>query len=95
LQSRYDAAIKASVKSEFVQDAALAAQLAGMVLSRFEGAMDVSESFFVSAYDMWVSWGAFAVAKCLEERLNDEFPGISLDLSQQFGSGNSNSRGCG
>ena len=81
LQSKYDAAIKMSVKSKFVQDAALAAQLAGRVLSQSEETQTVSESYFLSAYDMWVSWGAFAVAKSLEERLRDEFPGISLDIS--------------
>jgi predicted ATPase len=82
LQSRYDAAITASTRDEFVQDAALAAQLAGRALLQFEDKTTSAKSYFISAYETWVSWGAFAVAKGLEEKLRDRYPGISLDLSQ-------------
>jgi hypothetical protein len=82
LQSRYDAAITASTRVEFVQDAALAAQLAGRALLQFEDTKTSAKSYFISSYETWLSWGAFAVAKCLEVQLRDRYPGISLDLSR-------------
>ncbi|KAI2495275.1 hypothetical protein MHU86_19246 [Fragilaria crotonensis] len=82
LQWRYDAAIAASTRAEFVQDAALALQLAGSAMSQFEDTATSAKLYFISAHDMWVSWGALAVAKYLEEKLRGNYPGISLDLSQ-------------
>ena len=82
LRSRYDAAIQASVKSKFMQDAALATQLASRAMQRSDDGMAYAESYIISAYEIWVSWGALAVAKFLEEDARLYFPGISLDLSQ-------------
>ncbi|KAI2501514.1 hypothetical protein MHU86_12959 [Fragilaria crotonensis] len=81
LRSKYDDAIQMSIKAKFMQDAALATQLASRAMLRSDDGMTYAEAYIISAYDMWVSWGALAVARCLEENSRLYFPGISLDLS--------------
>lgn len=79
LQSLYDDAIAASRKSGFVQDAALASELAGDCLATFEDSKNYAESYYVNAHRMWLSWGAIAVANKLSERLETMYPDIILE----------------
>jgi hypothetical protein len=79
LQSLYDDAIAASRKSGFVQDAALASELAGDCLATFEDTKNYAESYYVNAHRMWLSWGAIAVANTLSERLETMYPDIILE----------------
>ncbi|KAI2506494.1 hypothetical protein MHU86_7904 [Fragilaria crotonensis] len=94
MKAKYDGAIAASVKSDFMQDAALAAQLAGRAFFRFKDTAPLAESYFAMSHGMWEYWGAFAVSNCLGAKLMNDFPGINLadasanySRSQGFGFG--------
>ena len=84
LHAKYDDAIAASVKSDFMQDAALAAQLAGRALFRAKDTAPLAESYFAMSHGMWEYWGAFAVSNCLGAKLMKDFPGINLDASASY-----------
>jgi predicted ATPase len=83
LSRKYDAAIMIARKSGYVQDAALAAQLAGEALSKNNPA--VSSSYRLLAFELWDMWGAHAVTKRMMQRDPAFF---SQDHLDQISSGN-------
>jgi predicted ATPase len=78
LKCDYDRAIESSLKSGYLQDTALAAQLAGEALSRYENTFIQAKSYFLQSRTIWLNWGAKAVADKLTERLVDMYPGIII-----------------
>ena len=66
-------------KSGFLQDAAVASELAGDCLATFEDTKKYAESYYVNAHRTWLSWGAIAVADKLSVRLKNKYPDIVLD----------------
>jgi predicted ATPase len=76
LQGKYDKAISSSKKAGFVQDAALAAQLAGRALRDVTGGVQTyAESYILKAQGLWGSWGATAIV----EKLKLEYPESSME----------------
>ena len=68
LQIKYDAAIAASRKSGYIQDAALAAQLAADALQNVSPCFQqFSKSYLFQAHSLWIQWGAIAVASKLAQ----------------------------
>lgn len=62
LQTKYDLAISSARKVGLIQDAALAAQLAAEALHNADETRNYSGSCLLQAHDLWLSWGANAIA---------------------------------
>jgi hypothetical protein len=79
LRIKYDNAIAAARKSGFLQDAAIAAQLAGEVLYNFEDTRAFADTYFLAAHEMWILWGANALGQNLSLRKREKCPLIRFD----------------
>ena len=79
LRTKYDSAIAAARKSGFLQDAAIAAQLACEVLCNFEDAYAFADTYVLAAHEMWILWGANAVGQNLSLRKREQFPCLCFD----------------
>jgi predicted ATPase len=79
LQSRYECAIASARKSGFLQDAAIAAQLASEVLFQFDDTAALAETYVHLAYKLWMVWGAIAIADNLATKMSIRYPSIVFE----------------
>lgn len=89
LRPKYDFAISTARKSGYLQDAAVAAYLAGRLLLGLENYIHFADSYIRKAAIFYKSWGAYAVAA----KVRDMFPNIfdtkssrNISLSSDSGS---------
>lgn len=82
LQKKYDTAISAARKSGYAQDAAIAAQLAASALNNIDQLRVYSDSYLLRAHELWLSWGAHAIAS----KMAEDHPQLNLTLRSRSGS---------
>jgi hypothetical protein len=73
LQQKYDLAISTARKSGFLQDAALASQLAGATLLSTPDVQHYADAYIRKSYLMYKTWGAMAPANQLKKTYPDIF----------------------
>lgn len=73
LQAKYDLAISTARKSGFIQDAALAAQLAGTTLLGIPDMVHFADSYIRKSFLLYKTWGANAVADRVKKNYPDVF----------------------
>ena len=82
LQSKYDLAISTARKSGYIQDAALAAQLAAKALHGIDESRDYCSLYLTQAHEFWQLWGAHAVAS----KLAQDHPELNFSKPHRLGS---------
>jgi hypothetical protein len=68
---KYDDAVVSATRAGFLQDAALANYLCFQFCQRKNVRCDLSEMYLKKSYELWISWGATAVADSLMNRHSD------------------------
>jgi len=68
----YEASIKAARESKFVHEEALGSELAALFFLE-RGLREKARGYFEHAMGCYEKWGAFSVAKRIEDTMNEEF----------------------
>lgn len=91
IAAKYDEAIVSASRSGFVQDAALANYLGFQFCKDKPDRSHMAELYLKRSFELWMSWGAVAVAKSLTERHKDFFGSESVRDSLKGMKGSSTS----
>jgi hypothetical protein len=76
--AKYDQAVVSASRSGFLQDAALANYLCSQFCKDIPDRSHMAELYLKRSFELWMSWGAVAVASSLVERHQDTFSADSV-----------------
>ena len=84
----YDDAIVSATRCGFLQDAALANYLCFQFIQAHKVRPHLAETYLKKSFELWMAWGAVAVAQSLADRHTDMFSSESVrqSLSSSHGS---------
>jgi hypothetical protein len=93
--TKYDEAIVSASRIGQLQDAALANYLCFQFIKAQQVRVHMAELYLKRSFELWMSWGAVAVASSLVDRHPDMFDAVSARNSISSLKGSSNSSGSG